>query len=101
MKLQTLKPGIGRLNTKLAPSAVAKRITGRPLRRRNREVLSANPLCAECQKQGRVRAATQVDHKVPLHLGGSEDRSNLQGLCDDCHDLKSAQEAAQRYTPGG
>jgi 5-methylcytosine-specific restriction endonuclease McrA len=37
-----------------------------------------------------------VDHTIPLHLGGSDDPANKQLLCDDCHAVKTAQEAKDR-----
>lgn len=41
--------------------------------------------CAECRKR---RKALTVDHKVPLYLGGSNHRSNLQLLCLTCNSRK-------------
>ena len=35
-----------------------------------RAVLSADPLCARCRREGRVVQATEVDHVVPLRDGG-------------------------------
>jgi 5-methylcytosine-specific restriction endonuclease McrA len=29
--------------------------------------------------------ATEVDHVVPVSLGGSGDQSNLRALCSQCH----------------
>ena len=51
----------------------------------------ANPLCAECERQGRITAATCVDHIVP-HRGDAQlvfDRDNLQSLCARCHGRKT------------
>ena len=56
--------------------------------------LRANPLCAECARQGRVRAAGQVDHIRP-HRGDAGlfwDRDNWQALCAACHSRKTAAE---------
>lgn len=58
--------------------------------------LAAHPLCAECQRQGRVTAARVVDHIVP-HRGDPQlfwAESNWQSLCDfttpyDCHGAKT------------
>ena len=58
--------------------------------------LSAHPLCKHCVAEGRVTAATEVDHVVPLHQGGADDESNFQSLCNDCHKAKTAQEARGR-----
>ena len=46
-------------------------------------------------------AATVVDHIRPLHLGGAaRDPANLQSLCSDCHDLKTAREHPGRRLLG-
>lgn len=70
-----------------------KRITGRRLQADRERLFSADPLCANCKKHGRVTAATQRDHIVPLAEGGQDVDENVQGLCDDCHKEKSLQEA--------
>lgn len=41
---------------------------------------------------GRISGATEVDHRVPLKQGGTDDRQNLQGLCHDCHAAKTKAE---------
>ena len=49
--------------------------------------LSANPLCAMCQAQGYLAAASLVDHRQP-HRGDPLlfwDESNWQSLCERCH----------------
>lgn len=66
-----------------------KRMTGRKLQAARASLFTANPLCVECEKQGRVRLASQRDHIVPLSEGGSDTPENTQGLCDDCHEGKS------------
>jgi 5-methylcytosine-specific restriction protein A len=56
--------------------------------------LAKHPLCKHCQQQGRVTAATDVDHIVP-HRGDMAlfwDRTNWQGLCHPCHSAKTATE---------
>ena len=37
--------------------------------------------------------AKEVDHKIPLRDGGTDDPENLQVLCGDCHKAKSRREA--------
>jgi 5-methylcytosine-specific restriction protein A len=69
-----------------------KRVAGRKLQRLRAELFSERPLCAECERLGRVRLATQRDHVVPLAEGGRDDESNVQGLCDECHAAKSEAE---------
>lgn len=100
IRLATLKPPVARLEYGMVGTLTVKRITGRVLQSRNRRLLAREPLCRACVEQCKVTAAVQVDHIVPLHLGGSEDESNLQGLCLKCHDAKSAKEAKNRGTGG-
>ena len=56
--------------------------------------LRANPLCAECERKGIVRAADELDHVTPAHVDPSLfwNGDNLQGLCSDCHLEKSIRE---------
>lgn len=53
--------------------------------------LREHPLCVECMKTGKLRAATVVDHIIP-HRGDKRlfwDRRNWQALCKDCHGYKT------------
>lgn len=80
--------------------------------------LSAHPLCAMCEREGRVTAATVVDHIVPHRTAwalasGDElaikaararfwDRDNWQSLCAAHHDsTKQALERAEARRVGG
>ena len=49
-----------------------------------------HPLCAECARNGRIVAATCVDHIVPYPICADFffDESNLQALCDKCNHEK-------------
>lgn len=38
-----------------------------------------------CRWPGCQRIATHVDHVIPRRRGGSDDPSNLMGLCGTCH----------------
>ena len=59
--------------------------------------LDRQPLCERCLERGRTVAAREVDHIVPLHLGGARyDDANASSLCTPCHSEKSARESAQR-----
>ena len=70
---------------------------GRHWRRVRALYLQQHPLCAECQREGRVVAARVVDHIKPINEGGARyDFRNLQGLCDKCHNKKSGREAHKR-----
>ena len=61
-------------------------------RRLRRLILSGEPLCRECEREGRLTLATQVDHIVPRDRGGADDDANLQPLCQSCHSRKTATE---------
>lgn len=61
------------------------RTRGRKLQTLRAAHLYANPLCVACARVGRVRAAVEVDHIVPLYKGGTDTEDNRQGLCVECH----------------
>jgi 5-methylcytosine-specific restriction enzyme A len=86
---------------KKAPTAT-KRITGRKLQAMRASLFARHPLCAECERHGRVTLATQRDHIVSLEEGGPDDETNEQGLCYDCHEVKSKaeRERGQRRARG-
>jgi len=49
-------------------------------------------LCVTCGRDGRIVAATEVDHVVPRAWGGTDAPENLQSLCGACHRRKTASE---------
>lgn len=78
-----------------------KRVTGRRLQHLRQQLFAERPLCAECQRKGIVKLATQRDHIVPLAEGGTDDPSNIQGLCAECHRDKTLAEALRARMRGG
>ncbi|WP_222943066.1 HNH endonuclease [Stenotrophomonas maltophilia] len=50
-------------------------------------------MCQPCKQQGRVTEATEVDHIVNVAEGGSDDETNLQAICAECHGVKTQAEA--------
>ena len=54
--------------------------------------LRANPVCEECERQGRVTPAREVDHIEPFTSRQDPRRldwDNLQSLCNPCHQRKT------------
>jgi 5-methylcytosine-specific restriction protein A len=66
-----------------------QRITGRRWMELRERMFKINPLCVHCMAEGRIKVWTQLDHIVPLVKGGTNEDRNLQGLCDNCHDIKT------------
>ena len=54
--------------------------------------LSQYPLCEDCEREGRVTAASHVDHRIAKAKGGTDDPRNLAGLCRPCHSRKTVLE---------
>lgn len=75
------------------PGPAPQRVRGATLQARRAALFRSNPLCVLCLLRNRVQLATQRDHIVPLAEGGQDIESNTQGLCKECHDLKSQEEA--------
>jgi 5-methylcytosine-specific restriction protein A len=101
-RLATLKPQVQTLN-----SQRVRTLTGTPgatprLSDRSGHawavlrawVLREEILCRPCREANppRVAASVEVDHIVPLAQGGTDDRSNLCGICIPCHRAKTARE---------
>src|ERR1043166_77530 len=62
--------------------------------RARRRFLREHPFCVECDRSGKVRLATEVDHIIP-HKGDPVKfwrESNWQSLCHHCHSVKTASE---------
>ncbi len=72
-----------------------ERTRGRRWMAIRKRILARDPTCRECRKHGRTALAIVVDHVKGLAEGGTDDEDNLQGLCGDCHDAKTAAEAAR------
>jgi 5-methylcytosine-specific restriction protein A len=67
-----------------------ERIRGRRLQRIRQTTLRSNPLCVACEAKGNVSLATEVDHITALVNGGKDTQDNRQGLCKECHAVKTA-----------
>jgi 5-methylcytosine-specific restriction enzyme A len=101
-KLSSIKPKVDVVNLNRASPSGVERIRGGKLQKIRERILRRDGwLCQECLKVGRTTIAKEIDHRVPLHLGGAESDANRWSLCRSCHDLKSAQESRERTGRGG
>lgn len=67
---------------------------GRRWQKVSKLFLLKHPLCVRCKADGKLTAATVVDHIKP-HRGDQKlfwDESNWQPLCKQCHDKKTMTE---------
>lgn len=65
-----------------------------PWRKKSKAYRQANPLCVKCMAKDVVTAAKVVDHIVSINNGGDKlNDSNLQSLCESCHNSKSSAES--------
>lgn len=91
-------PGRGRCSEHMPPrtvSARAQAVMSDPRYRQARAAaLREHPVC---QHPGCTLPSQEVDHIVPVSEGGAvSDPSNLQALCSEHHDRKSAIESFNR-----
>jgi len=71
--------------------SAAARGYGADWRKLRAHVLARDPVCTICQ----INVATKVDHVMAKHLGGTDDETNLRGVCTDCHRNKSSSEGGR------
>lgn len=102
-RLPALKPALKLLDTKRFKGVASPiredatpRQRGRQWMERRKRWLRANPLCCQCEADGLVVQAEEVDHTTPLWKGGQDAESNYQSLCRTHHKAKTAAEAAER-----
>lgn len=58
-------------------------------------------LCQPClrKKPQRVTVATEVDHIVPKAKGGTDELTNLQAICGECHKDKTVRDSGGNPKP--
>lgn len=74
------------------------RLRGRAGQQRRKRMLARFPVCVMCEAEGIYHPTDEIDHVVPLHRGGVDDETNLQGLCEMHHRLKTLEEEGHRVT---
>lgn len=105
-RLHTIKPAIGQVPSRLAvvnPDSwrsgrtTAERGYGAKWQRYRAAYLVKHPLCVMCEQQGRVTAATVVDHIIP-HRGDTAlfwREANHMALCAHCHNSDKQRDEAR------
>jgi 5-methylcytosine-specific restriction protein A len=73
---------------------------GRPWQRKRNNVLRRDSYeCQSCLREfGRHVWADEVDHIIALSEGGTDDESNLEGICIPHHKKKTAEESKRALT---
>ena len=74
------------------PKQRTERLRGRKGVEQRKRRLMAEPLCRDCQSEGRVTAADVIDHIVPLALGGLDTDENCRALCNGHHAIRTAEQ---------
>ena len=49
-------------------------------------------LCQACKRNGLAKRGWHVDHIISKAKGGTDEQTNLQTLCEPCHNSKTAME---------
>ena len=98
MGVKCIKPRVTMLSqsrgAELATVAT-KRITGRRCQQSRQEIAERDGY--RCQMCGRLTTRYEIDHIIPLHMGGSDTDDNKQLLCKEpCHAEKSKSEGNVR-----
>ena len=100
--MKMLKPTIRTIDTRTAKAGSGtKRLTGNSRIAAVKKFTRENArLCATCTKLGLVGFGDELDHIVPLWMGGAESDSNRQWLCREHHLDKTAEEYKLRSSGG-
>lgn len=98
-RLPTLKPRIQAIGSRVqaATTSNTQRIRGDAWMKRRARILTRDGGMCQCEAcQGAGYTATEVDHRIPLWEGGTDDDANLQAVNTECHKAKTAAEARRR-----
>jgi 5-methylcytosine-specific restriction enzyme A len=82
---KTLKPRGWVDPEKRRPNSAARGY-GRQWRNLRQRILAQHPICMKC----REAPSDTVDHIITKARGGTDDESNLQAFCRECHSRKTA-----------
>ena len=79
-----------------AARKLAKRPRGRVGAAERVRRLTAEPFCLDCLARGHQRDACEIDHIIPIALGGTDDDDNIRCLCKSCHAARTKEQFAAR-----
>jgi 5-methylcytosine-specific restriction protein A len=105
MKLRTLQSRIATIPLSQVQQGSVRRTTaeirvrGRALQVRNLRVACRDSFTCQICHRVTDRGEGEVDHRIPLALGGGDELSNLQWLCIECHRAKTERENSHRLEP--
>lgn len=102
-RLKTLPSRLGKAPSRQmeTTNTSERRMTGRKLQDRRWRMWQKDPHCADCGRVVEFPHGFELDHKVPLFMGGEDTEDNCQLLCVrydgrnklGCHSTKTAREA--------
>lgn len=73
-------------------------LNGKAWRELRARVLREQPRCEQCEREGRITPATDVDHKD--NDPSNNRRDNLASLCHACHSRKTQADMGRRVSYG-
>jgi len=93
-KLTMLQPRVQALRVSNAPRLAVERTRGSAWMATRERILRRDHgvcQCEECQAAPAPLVAHEVDHRIELADGGSDDDGNLRAINRECHKRKSAE----------
>ena len=77
----------------------AKRLTGRALQKRNARIKLRDRFTCQNKRCQVVTTELEIDHRLAVEAGGSDDDGNCRCLCASCHSVKSKIESKGHRLP--
>jgi 5-methylcytosine-specific restriction endonuclease McrA len=101
-KLHSIERRIQTIELRRGGPVMLPRIVGRHLTKiRERIIARDGAACTKCGFMPYNLSQLEVDHVVPLFMGGQESDENRACLCKRCHRKKSDLEEKERLGLGG
>lgn len=82
-RLKTLPPRLAKAPSRQmeTTSTRERRMTGRRLQDRRWRLWQKDPHCSRCGRLVEYPGGFELDHKIPIYLGGEDTEDNCQILC--------------------